>query len=77
MADQLARFNGDIFVALAAYNGGPTSAERWNEEAGDDADLYLETIEYSESRYYVEIVAENYAIYRYLYAGEPEPNLPQ
>jgi soluble lytic murein transglycosylase len=77
MADQLARFKGDIFVALAAYNGGPTSAERWNEQAGDDADLYLETIEYSESRAYVEIVAENYAIYRYLYGGEPEPNLPQ
>jgi soluble lytic murein transglycosylase len=77
MAEQLARFGGDVFVALAAYNGGPTSAQRWADAAGDDADLYLETVEFGETRLYIEIVAENYAIYRYLYAGEPEPNLPQ
>jgi soluble lytic murein transglycosylase len=76
MAEQLARFGGDVFVALAAYNGGPTSAQRWADAAGDDADLYLETVEFGETRLYIEIVAENYAIYRYLYAGEPEPNLP-
>jgi soluble lytic murein transglycosylase len=77
MAEQLASFGGDVFVALAAYNGGPTAAERWAATAGDDADLFLETIEFSESRLYVEIVAENYAIYRYLYGGELEPNLPR
>ena len=76
MADQLNRFDGDIFVALAAYNGGATAAERWYEQAGDDADLYLETVEFAETRLYIEIVAENYAIYRYIYGDEPEPNLP-
>jgi soluble lytic murein transglycosylase len=77
MAEQIERFGGDIFVALAAYNGGPTAAERWDAAAGDDADLYLETVEFAETRLYIEIVTENYAIYRYLYAGEAEPNLPR
>ena len=36
--------------------------------------LYVETIEFGPVRY-IE-TCENYAIYRYLYAGESEPNLP-
>lgn len=77
MAEQLERFDGNLFVALAAYNGGPTAAARWDAAAGNDADLFVETVEYDETRLYVEIVAENYAIYRFIYAGEPEPNLPR
>ena len=76
MADQLEKFKGELFVALAAYNAGPTAAARWRDASGNDADLFLETIEFHESSLYVEIVAENYAIYRYLYGGQPEPNLP-
>jgi soluble lytic murein transglycosylase len=76
MADQLEKFQGEIFVAFAAYNAGPTAAGRWRQDSGNDGDLFLETIEFHESRLYVEIVAENYAIYRYLYGGQPEPNLP-
>ena len=69
-------FNNEIFVAFAAYNAGPNAATRWRAASGMDADVFLETIEFSESRLYVELVAENYAIYRYLYAGAPYPNLP-
>jgi soluble lytic murein transglycosylase len=76
MADQLRRFGGEISVALAAYNGGPNAAKRWRDSSGPDADLFFEAIEFNESRAYVEIVSENYAIYRYLYGGQPEPNLP-
>ncbi|MPZ47765.1 MAG: transglycosylase SLT domain-containing protein [Dehalococcoidia bacterium] len=76
MADQMAEFDDEIFVAFAAYNAGPNAATRWREASGADADVFLETIEFSESRLYVELVAENYAIYRYLYAGAPYPNLP-
>jgi soluble lytic murein transglycosylase len=76
MADQLDRFDEEVFVALAAYNAGPNAADRWRDASGDDADLYVETVEFAETRLYIEIVAENYAIYRYLYANEPEPNLP-
>jgi soluble lytic murein transglycosylase len=76
MADQLTKFNNELFVAFAAYNAGPTAAVSWRDASGDDGDLFLETIEFHETQLYVEIVAENYAIYRYLYGGQPEPNLP-
>jgi soluble lytic murein transglycosylase len=76
MADQLEEFGNELFVAFAAYNAGPTAAFRWRDTSGDDADLFLQTVEFQETQLYVEIVAENYAIYRYLYGGQPEPNLP-
>jgi soluble lytic murein transglycosylase len=76
MANQLSEFNNELYVALAAYNGGPSAAARWRDASGLDADTYVETVEFSESRLYIEIVSENYAIYRYLYGGEPQPDLP-
>ncbi len=76
MGQQLRSFDDEIFVAFAAYNAGPEAAKRWRKASGDDADLFLETVEFSESRLYVELVAENYAMYRYLYANETAPNLP-
>ena len=76
MKEQLKDFDDEIFVAFAAYNGGPSAAKRWRQESGKDADTFLETIEFRESRLYVELVAENYAMYRYLYAGQSHPDLP-
>jgi soluble lytic murein transglycosylase-like protein len=76
MSDQVKSFDNEIFVAFAAYNAGPGPAKRWRQAAGDDPDIYLEAIEYSESRLYVELVGENYAIYRYLYGGEATINWP-
>jgi soluble lytic murein transglycosylase len=77
MATQLKDFGDNIFVAFAAYNAGPNAARRWHSAAGDDADMYLETVEFRETRLYVEIVAENYAIYRYIYGGHKAPELPE
>ena len=76
MSDQVKSFDNEIFVAFAAYNAGPGPAKRWRQTAGDDPDIYLEAIEYSESRLYVQLVGENYAIYRYLYGGESTINWP-
>jgi soluble lytic murein transglycosylase len=76
MADQLDQFDDEIFVAFAAYNAGPGAADRWRDSSGDDADVFLEAIEFGESRLYVQLVAENYAIYRYLYGGAEKPTLP-
>ena len=59
MADQLEEFNNELFVAFAAYNAGPTAATRWRATSGDDADLFLQTVEFQETQLYVEIVAEN------------------
>jgi soluble lytic murein transglycosylase len=76
MSDQVKSFDNEIFVAFAAYNAGPGPAKRWRQSAGDDPDIYLEAIEYGESRLYVQLVGENYAIYRYLYGGETTINWP-
>jgi soluble lytic murein transglycosylase len=68
LARQRDRFDGRIDVALAADNGGPFNAERWLERAGDDPDLFLETITFGETRLYLQRIQEHYAIYRALYS---------
>ncbi len=67
---QLALFDEFYPAALAAYNGGPGNAIRWYEEAADDPDLYLETINFSETRLYLRTIYSNYQRYRYLYGPE-------
>jgi soluble lytic murein transglycosylase len=67
LARQLEGFGGNASAALAAYNGGPGNSARWVEVAGNDRDLFLETIDFEETRLYVRVVLENYAIYRYTY----------
>jgi len=74
---QIDLLEGDIPAALAAYNGGPGNAFRWQEAAGaSDPDIFLETIDYEETRAYVELVLENYAVYLYAYGLTDEPSLP-
>jgi soluble lytic murein transglycosylase len=76
LGSQLALFDGDIEAALAAYNGGPGNALRWQEIASGDPDLFLEAINFSETRAYVELVLEHYARYRYAYGLAEGPSLP-
>ena len=76
LGSQLELFDGDIAAALAAYNGGPGNALRWREIASGDPDLFLETINFSETRAYVELVLEHYARYRYAYGLAEGPSLP-
>jgi soluble lytic murein transglycosylase len=59
---------GDIFAALAAYNGGPGNAGIWQSLANNDLDLELEIIRYGESRDYIRGIYETYSIYRGLYS---------
>lgn len=72
LADQLAAFDGNPVAALAAYNGGPGNARRWLEaQAPRNADGYAWTVDFGETRRYLEQVLTNYAWYRYIYAGAP------
>jgi soluble lytic murein transglycosylase len=64
---QLQRFDSQILVALAAYNGGPGNAIRWGEAAGDDLDLFVEVITAAQSRLYLQRVYEQYHVYERLY----------
>lgn len=55
----------DVYVALSAYNAGPGNAARWQEADPRDTPAdYLETIDFSETHLYVELVMEHYAQYR-------------
>ncbi len=67
LAKQRTRFDGRIDAALAGYNGGPFNAQRWLEQAGDDPDIFFETISFGETRSYLERIREHLAIYQALY----------
>ncbi len=58
---------GDLYAALAAYNGGPGNAMQWKQLSGDDPDLFLEIIRFQETRDYIRNIYEIYVIYRRLY----------
>ncbi|MBG0771011.1 MAG: tetratricopeptide repeat protein, partial [Anaerolineaceae bacterium] len=67
LARQLNYFDGDLYDMLAAYNGGPGNTLYWQELAGEDMDLFLETIRVQETRDYIRYITENYTIYRMIY----------
>ncbi len=71
LADQLAFLDGSIHAALAAYNGGPGNANVWKNLTGDDPDLFVEIIRFSETRNYVRGVYEIFSIYRRVYDRTP------
>lgn len=76
LAAQIERFDGNVLPALAAYNAGPGAAQRWLDvQALPGAEGYLFAVEFSETRRYLERVLENYAWYRYLYAGAERPSI--
>lgn len=61
---------------MAAYNAGPMSVSRWNEQIRDNGDplLFIESIPYYETRAYVTIVMRNYWMYQ-RQAGERTDSL--
>ncbi|HXF69305.1 MAG TPA: tetratricopeptide repeat protein [Thermoflexus sp.] len=67
LARQRDRFGGNLWVALAAYNGGPGNAARWWERARGDVDLFYERITLEETRRYLERIVEHLSVYRALY----------
>lgn len=69
LAEQLDLFDGNAYMALSAYNGGPGNALYWQGLAPDDLDLYVEVISLSETRLYVQRIYNHYTIYRALYGG--------
>jgi soluble lytic murein transglycosylase len=85
LARQRDRFDGLLYPALSAYNGGPGNAQRWldrtfaacPDEATDDDcpldyDLFAEIIHLRETRLYIRQIKKHFSVYQYLYA-ESQP----
>lgn len=71
MADRLKDFDGNPYQALAAYNGGAGNVYRWNKlaDSSKNFDGWIDSIDYPETRGYVEIIYANYYMYRQIYAA--------
>ncbi|MBF0123718.1 MAG: lytic transglycosylase domain-containing protein [Magnetococcales bacterium] len=66
----LQQFDGDMVLAVAAYNAGPGRSRQWQQERRNtDPLLFIETIPISETRGYVQKVLHNYAVYRTMAQG--------
>lgn len=68
LANLAKRFDGNIYLMLSGYNGGPNATKRWVEKFGiEDMDQFVFSIPYSETQYYIQKVLQNYWMYRLLY----------
>ncbi|MCL2022052.1 MAG: lytic transglycosylase domain-containing protein [Betaproteobacteria bacterium] len=63
--------NDHPVLASAAYNAGPSRAQRWRAEVPLDATIYIETIPFDETRDYVKKVMSNTVYYAMLFTGKP------
>jgi len=64
LADVVARYDGRVWLALAAYNAGPAPVQRWLAARGSlPPDLWVETIPWRETREYVARVLAFATIY--------------
>lgn len=68
LKSRLDLYDGDVYAALAGYNAGDGAATRWKQLSGGDQDLFIEIVNYSETRNYIKSIVENYAIYDSIYS---------
>lgn len=68
LAGLLERYQGNMVLALAAYNAGPGRVDRWLEQWPNLAiEEFIELIPFDETRAYVKLVLRNLAVYEWLY----------
>ncbi len=65
------KFDDNQVLATAGYNAGPHRVDAWLREEETDADLWIDTILFTETRRYVRAVMAYAAIYEYHLTGKP------
>lgn len=66
------RFNDHQVLATASYNAGPSRVGKWLQEGSMEADIWIDTIPYTETRRYVRAVLAYAAIYEQQLTGKPQ-----
>ncbi len=65
LSSLLHRYHGNYVMALAAYNAGPHRVDRWkNRYPTKDDDLFMENLEFEQTRVYVRTCLKYFWIYR-------------
>lgn len=78
LGEMVRRFDGQVALALAAYNAGPGAVSRWlTARGGLEVDEFVEEIPVEETRGYVKRVLRSYAAYRLLYGSPGEAAAPE
>ncbi len=72
MKNVYSRFDDNPVLASAAYNAGPTRANRWRGEEPLEGAIYAETIPFDETRDYVKKVMSNTIYYAKLFGHSSE-----
>jgi len=70
LSELIQRYDGNIYIAIAAYNAGMGNVDKWYEQpysSYDTIDKVIEKIEYKETKTYVINIANYYNMYRKLY----------
>jgi soluble lytic murein transglycosylase len=67
LADLIARYDGDVPLALAAYNAGITKADGWAARRKKSGDTLGSVIDYPATARYVQEVTDQMSVYRTLY----------
>ncbi len=76
LKELLDKYDGKIYLALAAYNAGSHRVTQWLEEFGRfDENKFIEMIPFSETRNYVKKVLRNYYYYKYYYKPSERGNI--
>lgn len=78
LARLIDRYNGNIQLALAAYNAGPLNVDQWLKRYPlEPLDLFIDLIPFQETREYVTSIQRNYYWYQKLYPEFKKSNLTQ
>ena len=71
LRELLDRHAGELALSLAAYNAGTAAVAHWLPLKSTDADVWIESIPYSETRGYVQHILEHLVAFAYVGGAEP------